>query len=90
MLTLAVNVAVMAVGLYLVLGYMAWAATAAMRAGWEAPAADPALLKAVFLIFVELMLVTAIALFFSTFSSPMLSAALTFGLYRRRAASTPT
>ena len=27
------------------------------------------------------MLVTAIALFFSTFSSPMLSAALTFGLY---------
>ena len=33
------------------------------------------------LIFVELMLVTALALFFSTFSSPMLSAALTFGLY---------
>jgi hypothetical protein len=27
------------------------------------------------------MLVTAIALFFSTFSSPILSAALTFGLY---------
>ena len=27
------------------------------------------------------MLVTAIALFFSTFSSPMLSAALTFGLF---------
>ena len=27
------------------------------------------------------MLVTAIALFFSTFSTPMLSAALTFGLY---------
>ena len=40
-----------------------------------------ALLKAVVLIFVELMLVTAIALFFSTFSTPMLSAALTFGLY---------
>ena len=27
------------------------------------------------------MLITAIALFFSTFSTPMLSAALTFGLY---------
>ena len=27
------------------------------------------------------MIVTAIALFFSTFSTPMLSAALTFGLY---------
>ena len=34
------------------------------------PGMDPALLKAVFLIFVELMLVTAIALFFSTFSTP--------------------
>ena len=33
------------------------------------------------MIFVELMLVTAVALFFSTFSSPMLSAAFTFGLY---------
>jgi Cu-processing system permease protein len=39
------------------------------------------MLKAVGLLFVELMIVTAIALFFSTFSSPMLSAALTFGLY---------
>ena len=39
------------------------------------------MLLAVGLIFVELMLVTAIALFFSTFSSPILSAALTFGLY---------
>ena len=48
---------------------------------WDAPALDPALLKAVALIFVELMLVTAIALFFSTFSTPMLSAALTFGLF---------
>ena len=33
------------------------------------------------MIYVELMLVTAIALFFSTFSTPMLSAALTFGLF---------
>ena len=42
---------------------------------------DPALLKALFLIFVELMVITAIAVFFSTFSTPLLSAALTFGLY---------
>ena len=34
-----------------------------------------------FLIFVELMLVTAMALFFSTFSSPFLAAALTLGLW---------
>ena len=53
----------------------------ALRAGWDAPGIDPALLKALFLIFVELMLITAIALFFSTFSTPLLSAALTFGLY---------
>jgi ABC-type transport system involved in multi-copper enzyme maturation permease subunit len=80
-LTLAVNVAVMAAALYVVLGYMTWMESAEFQAAWDAPGVDPALLKAVFLIFVELMLITAVALFFSTFSSPMLSAALTFGLY---------
>jgi ABC-type transport system involved in multi-copper enzyme maturation permease subunit len=80
-LTLVVNITAMTVGLYLLLAYMGWVAPAAMKAGWEAPAADPALLKAVILITIELMLVTALALFFSTFSSPMLSAALTFGIY---------
>jgi ABC-type transport system involved in multi-copper enzyme maturation permease subunit len=80
-LTLAVNIAIMTVALYLVLAYMGWVETAAMKAAWEAPATDPALLKAVVLIGVELMLVTAIALFFSTFSTPLLSAALTFGVY---------
>ena len=40
-----------------------------------------ALVQAVQLIVVELMLVTAIALFFSTFSSATLSAILTIGLY---------
>jgi ABC-type transport system involved in multi-copper enzyme maturation permease subunit len=33
------------------------------------------------MIFLQLAIVVAIALFFSTFSSPMLAAALTFGLY---------
>jgi ABC-type transport system involved in multi-copper enzyme maturation permease subunit len=80
-LTLAANMAVMAVALYSVLGYTAWGASPAARAAWDAPALDPALLKAMVLILAELMLVTALALFFSTFSSPMLSAALTFGLY---------
>ncbi len=79
--TLAVNVAVMAAAIYVVLAFFAWRASPAEAAGWEAPALDPALMKAVALIFVELMLVTAVALFFSTFSSPMLSAAFTFGLY---------
>ena len=80
-LTLAVNIAIMTIALYLVLAYMAWVETAAMKAAWEAPATDPGLLKAIFLIGIELMLVTAIALFFSTFSTPILSAALTFGIY---------
>jgi ABC-type transport system involved in multi-copper enzyme maturation permease subunit len=80
-LTLAVNVAVMAIALYAVLGYMTWTATAAMKASWDAPGMDPALLKAIALIFVQLMIVTAVALFFSTFSTPILSAAFTFGLF---------
>ena len=80
-LTLAVNLAVMTVALYVVLGYMTWVETAEFKSAWDAPGTDPRLLTAIFLIFVELSLVTAIALFFSTFSSPILSAALTFGLY---------
>ncbi len=80
-LTLAVNVAVMAVALYLVLAYMAWGVAPEVALTWDAPALDPALLKAIGLILVELMLVTAIALFFSTFSTPILSAALTFGFF---------
>jgi Cu-processing system permease protein len=75
-LTLGVNVAVMVAAWYAVLAYMGVASVAG-----AAPAADPAMLDAVFLIFVELMLVTAVALFFSTFSSPFLSAGLTLGLW---------
>jgi len=52
-----------------------------VKLGWEAPATDPRLLKAFVLIGVELMLVTALALFFSTFSSTFLSAALTLAIY---------
>jgi ABC-type transport system involved in multi-copper enzyme maturation permease subunit len=79
-LTLAVNLAVMAAALYAVLAYMAWAAPA-LAIGAEAPPLDPAMLKAVALTFCELAIVTAIAVFFSTFSTPILSAALTFGLF---------
>jgi ABC-type transport system involved in multi-copper enzyme maturation permease subunit len=80
-LTLAVNVAIMAGALYLVLAFMSWGISADVQRAWDAPAIDPAMLKAVALIFVELMLITAIALFFSTFSSPMLSAAFAFGFF---------
>jgi ABC-type transport system involved in multi-copper enzyme maturation permease subunit len=80
-LTLAVNVAIMALALYAVLVYVSWGVSADVQRAWDAPALDPALLKAVALILVELMLLTAIALCFSTFSTPMLSAAFTFGLF---------
>ena len=80
-LTLAVNVAVMVAVWYIVLAYMSWSESEAFKKAWEAPATDPYLLQAVLLIFVELMLVTAVALFFSTFSGPLVSAGMTFGLY---------
>lgn len=80
-LTLAVNISVMAVALYAVLAYMRWVALPNEVKAWETPALDPALLKAVALIFVELAVVTAIALLFSTFSTPMFSAAVTFTLF---------
>ena len=78
-LTLLINVSVMTVAVYAVLAGMAWLGGSWMTP--ERPAVDPLLLKAFLLIFLQLMIVTAIALFFSTFSSPMLAAALTFGLF---------
>lgn len=67
-LTLAVNVAVMGAGVSIALIYV--------RSGWD----DLALRiwPAVGLIYVELMIVVALALLFSSFSSPALSALLTF------------
>jgi Cu-processing system permease protein len=80
-LTLLVNLIVMTGAFYVVLAYLDTQFSDAVRASWPAPATDPGMLLAIVLIFVELMLVTAVALFLSTFSSPFLSAALTFGLW---------
>jgi ABC-type transport system involved in multi-copper enzyme maturation permease subunit len=80
-LTLAVNVVFMTAALYVVLACMSVVIPGDVQRVWGAPTLDVALMKAVALIFVELSLVTAIALFFSTFSSPILSAAFTFGLF---------
>jgi ABC-type transport system involved in multi-copper enzyme maturation permease subunit len=66
--TLFVNLAIMTVGLELALLY-------AGRIGWSG---HLRVLPAVFLIFLSLALVTALALFFSTFSTPALSAVFTF------------
>jgi ABC-type transport system involved in multi-copper enzyme maturation permease subunit len=81
LLTLAVNVAAMTVAFYAVLAVLAWTSTPQAKAVWDAPALDPRMLVAVLLIYAELAIVTACALFFSSFSTPMLSAALTLALY---------
>jgi ABC-type transport system involved in multi-copper enzyme maturation permease subunit len=79
--TIAVNLAGMTLALYAVLFYYDQTATAGMRASWPAPATDVRLLTAVVLIVAELMLVTAVAVLFSTFSSPLLAAMMTLGLW---------
>ena len=70
-LTLLVNVLVMAVGVSLALLYVSH--------GWDPLIST--IWPAVFLIYIELMLLTAIALLFSSFSSPALSALLTFFVF---------
>lgn len=79
--TLLVNVSAMVLAFYAVLAYMGATTPLEQKAAWTTPATDPVLLKAVVLIFIELLLVTAIAIFFSAFSSPFLSAVLTLGLW---------
>jgi ABC-type transport system involved in multi-copper enzyme maturation permease subunit len=80
-LTLVVNLSAMTVAFYAVLLYLDLTATEAARLAWPAPALDPRLTLAILLIVAELMLVTALALFFSTFSSPLLSAMMTLGFW---------
>jgi Cu-processing system permease protein len=70
-LTLLVNVLVMGVGLSVALLYV--------KRGWDP--LIPTIWPAVLLIYLELMLLTAIALLFSSFSSPALSALLTFMVF---------
>lgn len=70
-LTLLVNVAIMGAGLSLALLYV--------KRGW-----DPLVLRiwpAILLIYIELMILTGVAMLFSAFSSPALSALLTFFVF---------
>jgi len=70
-MTLAVNVAVMATGIL--------AALVFLNSGWSWNFLH--ILPAILLIFTELILVTALALFFSSFSTPALSAVFTVSLW---------
>jgi ABC-type transport system involved in multi-copper enzyme maturation permease subunit len=82
LLTILVNVALMTLAFYAMLGWMGATSPDYVRRSWEAPAADPALVLAITLIFCELALLTAVALFFSTFSSSALvSVVFTLGIW---------
>jgi ABC-type transport system involved in multi-copper enzyme maturation permease subunit len=82
LMTLAGNVTVMTVAFYAVLAWMQWSAPPIVRASWEAPALDVALLTAIALIMAELAVLTAVALFFSTFSSsPLWSTLFSLGVF---------
>jgi ABC-type transport system involved in multi-copper enzyme maturation permease subunit len=70
-LTLGLNLAIMGLGLSLALVYV--------RGGWNPLALS--IWPAVLLIFMELMILTAVALLFSSFSTPALSALLTFFVF---------
>lgn len=66
-MTLFVEVAIMAAGFFLIAAIYG--------------KADPELLKAVLLIFYELTLITAVAIMFSSFSTPVLSSLFTMGVF---------
>ncbi len=71
LLTLAVNTAFMTLGLAAALFYV----------GRHFERSDTSILVAIYFILLEFALVTALALFFSCFSSPMLSTLYTLGIY---------
>jgi Cu-processing system permease protein len=81
LLTLGVNIVVMAVALFAVLAVYRLMTPPGVQAMWTAPALDPRLLVALLLIYVELAVVTAVALLFSTYSSALLAATFTSALW---------
>jgi Cu-processing system permease protein len=80
-LTLAVNLALMSVAFYAMLLYQEMSTIDWVQQGWRAPARDLLLLVPIGLTLVQLTLVTAVALLFSTFSSPLLAVLLTLGVW---------
>jgi Cu-processing system permease protein len=71
LVTLAVNTAFMTLGLAAALFYV----------GRHFERSDASILVAIYFILLEFALVTALALFFSCFTSPMLSTLYTLGIY---------
>lgn len=80
--TLALALSVMTAAMYMVLAAAAWWGTdTGFASEAVAPAVDPALLKAAFLMLVQLAVIAAAALCFSTFANPALATVSTCGLY---------
>lgn len=79
--TLAANLALMTLAFYVMMLYMTWTTDGWIKQGWRAPALDLRLLVPIALLGVQLMLATAVALFFSTFSSPLLAMLFTLGVW---------
>ena len=80
--TLMVNLAVMTAAFYGVLAYLQWTFPEVVIKAAAAPPMDPRLLLGIAMIGCELALVTAVALFWSSFSSnALVSIGLTVGLY---------
>lgn len=80
--TIMVNLALMTAALFVMLAWLQWKTPDEVELGWVTPVMDLALLKAVVLIMAELALLTAVALFWSTFtSSGILAAGLTLGVF---------
>jgi ABC-type transport system involved in multi-copper enzyme maturation permease subunit len=80
-MTLAVNLGAMTAAFYGVLWYSALTLTSSDQQTLATSATDPRLLVAVVLIFAELTVVTATALFFSTFAGPLTAILFTLGLW---------
>lgn len=80
-LTLAVNLVMMTVAFYAMMEYLSLTTDDWIKQGWRAPALDPLLLVPIALIGVQLMMTTAVAVFFSTFSSPLLAMLFTLGVW---------
>jgi ABC-type transport system involved in multi-copper enzyme maturation permease subunit len=81
-LTVIINVWAMGAALFGLLAVLDWISPDNIRLSWEAPALDPRLALVLLMISVELALLTAVALFCSTFSSSALvSVVLTVGIF---------
>lgn len=80
-LTLAANLGLMTLAFYATLAYQQSTTLDWVQKGWHAPALDVRLLLPVGLMLVQLLVVTAVALLFSTFSTPLLAVLFTLGVW---------